>query len=504
MKVSLISGALEKAKGIVVIGLGEDEKKREVLGRLSRDVRKVAESALRDDDFKGKRGETTDVRVSTGSSSSMRLLIVGLGPAATAEVQAMQLGVAVGRRCAKHKLMSLVCDISEERELTALSTGLALGAYTYTEYMTDAPTGAPTISVVLAEKPSAAAKRAFAKGQDIARGVNFARDLINAPPNDLTPRAMAEAATTAASDLPIRCKILDKKGITKQGMNLLLAVNKGSDEEPRLIHLHYRPEKASAQTPLVALVGKGLTFDSGGLCIKPAANMDDMKCDMGGGAVTLATVLTAARLKLPVEIHAVVASTENMSGGSAYRPGDVYRAMNGKTVEIINTDAEGRLALADAFTYTLKLKPHVIVDHATLTGACMVALGTTTAGLYSNRDKLAELYRGAASEVGESVWHMPLLETLRGELKSSIADMKHTGERFGGSITAALFLEKFVDGTPWVHMDIAGPAMMSKPNPIHPKGGTGFGVMTLLRFLENLGADPKSLSNLSKSARAST
>jgi len=278
--------------------------------------------------------------------------------------------------------------------------------------------------------------------------------------------------------------VWNKARIEKEGMNLLLAVNKGSAIEPRVIHVVYKPARPKKK---VVFVGKGLTFDAGGLCIKPAGSMMDMKCDMAGAASTLGIVFAAARLKLPVEVHAVVGSTENMTGAKAYRPGDVYKSLEGKTVEVVNTDAEGRLVLADVLTWAVrKLKPDYMIDHATLTGACMVALGPWRAALYTDDDELASKYLDAAEGEGESFWRMPLDSDLRSTLKSSIADLKHIGGRYGGSITAALFLKEFVDETTWMHLDIAGPAFVERSHDRLPKGGTGFGVATGVRFLEGL------------------
>jgi leucyl aminopeptidase len=246
----------------------------------------------------------------------------------------------------------------------------------------------------------------------------------------------------------------------------------------------YKPARPKKK---VVFVGKGLTFDSGGLCIKPAGSMIDMKCDMAGAATTLGIVFAAARLKLPIEVHAVVGSTENMTGAKAYRPGDVYKSLEGKTVEVINTDAEGRLVLADVLTWSVrKLKPDYMIDHATLTGACMVALGPWRAALYTDDDELASKYLDAAEGEGESFWRMPLDTDLRSTLKSAIADLKHIGGRYGGSITAALFLKEFIAETTWMHLDIAGPSFTERPHGRLPKGGTGFGVATGVRFLEGL------------------
>jgi leucyl aminopeptidase len=262
-------------------------------------------------------------------------------------------------------------------------------------------------------------------------------------------------------------------------------LNRGSAEEPRMVHLSYVPVNV-AKPKKIVFVGKGLTFDSGGLCIKPAGSMIDMKCDMAGAATTIGIVLAAARLGVPVEIHGLFGATENMTGSQAYRPGDVFKSYQGKTVEIINTDAEGRLVLADVLSYASELKPDYLIDHATLTGACMVALGPWTAGLFTKSDELATRYADAAKDEGETFWRRPLDEDLRDGLRSDIADLKHTGEAHGCAISSELFLRAFVGDATWMHLDIAGPAFQGRPHGVPPKGGSGFGVLTAVRFLEAL------------------
>jgi leucyl aminopeptidase len=266
-------------------------------------------------------------------------------------------------------------------------------------------------------------------------------------------------------------------------MGLFLAVAQGSAEEPRFIHLAWKPERAQKR---VVLIGKGVTFDSGGLSLKTNDGMLDMKTDMSGAAAVIAAIEAVARQKLPVEVHALAACTENMPSGTAYKLGDVIRSMAGKTVEITNTDAEGRLTLADALTYGLELKPDFIFDFATLTGACVVALGPHIAGVMGNNDALVASWLAAAKEAGEEMWHLPLPPRLLDQLKSEIADLKNTGERWGGALTAGLFLKEFVDATPWVHVDLAGPASTDKELGHVGKGGTGFGVATILQFLSSL------------------
>jgi leucyl aminopeptidase len=258
-------------------------------------------------------------------------------------------------------------------------------------------------------------------------------------------------------------------------------VGQGSDEEPRFIHLTYKP-KAKAQKR-ICLVGKGVTFDSGGLSLKPSNSMEDMKVDMSGAAAVISAIGALAELQVPFEVHAIAACTENMPSGKAYKLGDVLKSMNGKTVEINNTDAEGRLTLGDAITFALKLEPDELFDFATLTGAIVVALGNHTAGVFTNNQPLADRWLAAAKTAGEDMWQMPMVDRLKDQLKSEIADMRNTGERWGGAITAAIFLREFVGKTPWCHVDIAGPASSDKEHGAVGKGGVGFAVATIVEYL---------------------
>jgi leucyl aminopeptidase len=263
------------------------------------------------------------------------------------------------------------------------------------------------------------------------------------------------------------------------------AVAQGSHNEPRFIHMTYAPKK-KAKKKLV-FVGKGLTFDSGGLCIKPAPGMGEMKSDMGGAAAVLGLMAAVAALKPNVEVHGVIGAAENMPDGAAYRPGDVFGSLDGKTVEVVNTDAEGRLVLADALTYASRLSPDLLVDAATLTGACVVALGKTCSAFYTAEERLVHDLEGAAKEAGEQFWRMPLLEDLREQLKSDVADLKHLGDRWGGSISAALFLREFVGKAKWIHCDVAGPVLADSAKGAYPKGGTGHAVLTFLKMVEHAG-----------------
>jgi leucyl aminopeptidase len=341
------------------------------------------------------------------------------------------------------------------------------------------------VSVLVPGKVSAEQKKQLELGVAIGHAVGIARDAVNEPPNELVPETLAQVAQRIAKEHGFKLKVLDKKGILAAGMHLHYAVGQGSTNEPRFIHLSYVPKKKKQK---VVFVGKGLTFDSGGLCIKPAAGMGEMKSDMAGAAAVLGLMAAIGVTRPEIEVHMLVGAAENMPDGSAYRPADVFSSLDGKTVEIINTDAEGRLVLADALAYAVKLKPDLIVDAATLTGAALVALGKTCSAFYATEDELATLLVASAHEAGESFWRMPLLDELAEQLKSDVADLKHTGDRWGGSITAALFLREFVGKVPWLHCDIAGPVLAERARGIYPKGGTGHAVLTFLSLVERLAA----------------
>src|SRR5262245_45074014 len=301
----------------------------------------------------------------------------------------------------------------------------------------------------------------------------------------MTPTEMAKRASAVARAKGITIKVLEKKDLERLGMGAFLAVNAGSSEPPKLIHLIYRPKGKPRKR--IALVGKGITFDSGGLNLKPTGFMETMKCDMSGAAAVLAAISALAELDAKVEVHGFMAMTENMIGGRAYKPGDVLKTMRGKTVEVTNTDAEGRLVLIDALAYAQTHKPDAIIDLATLTGACVVALGPLAAGVMGNDPKLVETLCETGAEVGEKMWPMPLYDEYLEIMASDVADLRNSGERWGGALTAGLFLQEFVDEkTPWAHMDIAGPAFQEKETPMARKGGTGAGVRTLVRYISSL------------------
>ena len=440
--------------------------------------------------FTGGNGQILDV-ATLGQLPSSRVVLVGLGKARRGlDAAALRSFAATAARQAlsANSLGVFLPDKTAGAEtLRAVGEGIGLGAYRFIKYLTGKRRPETELGVVEVNRPGRATPaeiKALQLGLELAGAVTLARDAVNEPPNELTPEALAEIARGIAKRGKLKLKVLDKKGIEAAGMKLHYAVAQGSAHEPRFIHLTYSPAKPKAK---LVFVGKGLTFDSGGLCIKPAAGMGEMKSDMGGAAAVLALAEAVALLKPAVEVHVIVGAAENMPDAGAYRPGDVLGSLDGKTVEIINTDAEGRLVLADALAYARKLEPDLIVDAATLTGACLVALGKGCSGFYVADAKLARRFEDAANLAGEQFWRLPLIEDLREQLKSDIADLKHTGERYGGSITAALFLQEFVGDTPWLHCDIAGPVLADRPRGIYPKGATGHPVLTFVSFVESFG-----------------
>lgn len=438
--------------------------------------------------FRGEPGEKfTFLREHAGEAQ--QVLLLGTGAAAPAAGAVRTLAFDAVRAGSAAGVAELILDLralkveAEPAQLGALvAQGLELGTYRYDRFLSEAKRKPATVQRVRV-LGDAAAGEGTARGQIVAASVARARDLVNGPANLVTPSYLATVAREIADAHPDRVKltVLEREDCEKLGMGCYLAVARGSAQPPKFIHLQYTPN--STPRGRVCLVGKGVTFDSGGLSLKPNDAMMDMKMDMGGAAAVLGALEGAARLGVPWEVHAIVAATENMIGGDAYRLGDVLTASNGKTIEIDNTDAEGRLTLADALVYAGKLAPTYLLDFATLTGACIVALGPRCAGVMSRDDELVGLWTAAGERVGEDMWRLPLPEPLKDQLKSSIADMRNTGERYAGAITAGLFLSEFTTGQRWVHVDIAGPAMVRKPFGVCDEGGSGFPVATILEFL---------------------
>ena len=438
-------------------------------------------------DFAG----TTDQKFeldTLGCIPARRLFFFGLGNAddlTPARLRGFAAQAARAANVAKARSLAIATPFKVDASgARALAEGIALGSYRFTKYLTGdrKPKNEITTATVLAKGKLDATKKAVDLGLRIGACICHARDIVNEPANELTPAALAADARKMARSHNLTCAVFNRNALEQMGMNLLLAVARGSANEPCLIHLKYTP--ASESEKRLVIVGKGLTFDSGGLCIKQANSMSDMKCDMAGAANVIGFMEAVSVLAPDVEVHGVIGAAENMPDGNAYRPGDIVRSLIGKTVEVVNTDAEGRLVLADALAYARKLEPTLLLCNATLTGACVVALGQRCSAYYSTDEQWATEFAEAAKESGEQFWRLPLLEDMRERLKSNVADLKHTGDRWGGSISAALFLTEFVGDVPFIHCDIAGTAFTEKPYGIYPKGATGHGVLALLQFLE--------------------
>ncbi|ACZ11868.1 leucyl aminopeptidase [Sulfurospirillum deleyianum] len=376
--------------------------------------------------------------------------------------------------------------------LMALIEGFILGSYTFDAYKSKKePSKIEKIIVCLEDYGThtlsmQTAQEALKIATAIAEATNFAKEIVNTIPNDMTPIALAEVAQTLSSLPNVTCKVMDEHFLQEQGMNAFLAVNRASVHPPRLIHLSYTPKEAKKR---LVYVGKGLTYDSGGLSLKPSEHMVTMKADKSGGAAVMAIFKAAATLELPYEIHAIIGATENMIGGNAYKPDDVLVAKNGKTIEVRNTDAEGRLVLADCLCYAQELKPDLLVDMATLTGACVVALGEYTTGIMGHSSELKQTMQKAATKSGELTGTLPFNKYLKKLLKSSVADMSNiSSSRYGGAITAGLFLDNFIEEEnkeKWLHLDIAGPAYIEKSWGYNQAGASGAGVrMNLYWMLE--------------------
>jgi len=363
----------------------------------------------------------------------------------------------------------------------AIAEGAYLGLYSFAKYKKPESEDVNQLILVVKEKDRVQLLEPFVhKGRLLAEATNLARDMVNEPSNYMTPARMAEAAGELASKYGLQVELLEREDMEAMGMGALLGVAKGSTQPPKLIKLAYKGDPDSQKS--IAFLGKGITFDSGGISIKPSDGMEEMKDDMAGAAAVMAAVGAIARLKPKINVTAIIPATENLPSGNALKPGDVLKAMNGKTIEVISTDAEGRLILADALSYAQKLGLSPLIDLATLTGACCVALGTLYSGVFGNDQNLVNSVLKAAKRTGERMWQMPLPDEYKEQNKSEIADIKNAGSRCGGAITAALFLAEFVGNTPWVHIDIAGTAFSTKESGYTVKGATGVGVRTLVEF----------------------
>jgi leucyl aminopeptidase len=452
-------------------------------------------TVIRDQPDCGKYGET-NVLYTWGSIGAKNIILLGLGKKEELTTDKIRALSAIATRIARKLRSKSVASIVFENELTqhepsstaqAIIEGAILGTYKFQYYKTE-KNDLQIIEkfIIIANEPDkiAAMKEGVHNAKIIAESVNLARDLSNHPAQYMTPTKMAWHAAEIAKKTGIELTILTQQDMEEQQMHALLAVAQGSVEPPKMIILKYTGDVQSNQ--ITAFVGKGITFDSGGISLKPSENMGAMKGDMAGGAAVLGAMLAVGQFKPNTNILGIIPCTENMPSGQAFKPGDVISSMSGKTIEIISTDAEGRLILADAITYARKLGANKIVDIATLTGACVVALGNVASGAITNNSDWYKQVLTAANQTGEKLWELPNFDEYKEQFKSDIADLKNTGGRMAGAITAGLFIAEFADNIPWVHIDIAGTADSDKVNGYSVKGATGTGVRTLIQLAQTI------------------
>jgi leucyl aminopeptidase len=488
----------------LVVGVhGEPVRFSRALAQLDDRLDGQLRAVLDAEKFTGKSGQLTHVHTVGASRAGRtngravgiaRVIVVGLGPRDQVTGEIVRRAASSGLRRARDLgARTVAIELIGERlaarqRASSLVEGAILGTYTFERYKREKSEKAVETLIVVATdaRDRRAAIEGAKTGEVFAAATWFARDLVNGPANDVHPTHLAEVARDVAREGKLGLKILERADCEKLGMGAFLGVAMGSQQPPKFIHLTYRPSGRARRR--VAIIGKGITFDAGGLDLKPADGMLRMKDDMSGAAAVLGVMRALPKLKPPVEVHGLIAATENMPSGSALRPGDVLRAMNGTTIEIGNTDAEGRLTIADALGYAAKhVKPDDAIDIATLTGACVVALGPLCSGLLANDQRLADRLLAAANAAGERLWQLPLIDEYKEQLKSEVADLNNVGQRGGGAITAALFLREFAGEMKWAHLDIAGPAFTEKDVPLAPKGGTGVAVRTLLAYLTTMG-----------------
>jgi len=495
------SGVSDCETDLLAVGLFSDAKALDrVNTELNRQLDGAIERMVKLGDFRAKEG-TTAIVYGNDRIGAKRVALVGLGEKKKATLDTLRKAAAnaankaVGMKVEKislalHKAFGGRFNLSQMAR--AMAEGAYFGGYRYDEFVTNDKDGRLASLKVEVVDPDRAKKAKLdigaKSGVIIGRAQSYARTIANRPANVVNPAELAATAKALVRSLKsLSCTVLDEKQLAAKGMGGVLAVGSGSQNKPRLIILKYSPaRKAASRLGTVALVGKAITFDSGGISIKPAADMDQMKLDKTGGIVVLGTMKAVAELGLPLNVLGLIPSAENLPSGSSYRPGDIITTFSGKTVEVLNTDAEGRMILCDALAYAVKQKCDIIIDIATLTGACMVALGTYKAGLFGNDEKLTKQLQRAAEESGEKVWPMPSGDEYAEEMKSKIADLKNIGSKWGGACTAAAFLRQFAGDAKWAHLDIAGMDIFKKSTEFSAEGSSGFGVRLLATFLMNL------------------
>lgn len=497
MKVSVRKGKITDWEDqAICFGIFQDQK--QLKGEL-KELDSLLSGAIADlletKDFTGILNQVALI-YSKGKIKSKRIILVGLGKKEKLDLDRIrQAAGTVCKKAKELKIKSFSCQVygGGQRKLSlqdssqATVEGTLLAAYQLGDYKTvdkEELFEVNEVTLIGGERGNIPRIEKGARlGEVFSWGANLARDLINHPANVMTPTKLAQTALDLSKTHKFKCQVLSLPEIKKLKMGAFSGVAQGSNHPAKFIILEHIPKAKRGGT--VVLVGKGITFDSGGISIKPSEKMEEMKADMSGAAAVLATLSGAARMNLPVHLVGLIPATENLPSGTAQRPGDILTSYSGKTIEVINTDAEGRLVLADALSYAGKFKPKAIVDIATLTGACVVALGHVGAGMMGNDDNLKKRMIRASEKAGEKLWELPLWEEYNEQIKSDLADVKNTGGRPAGSITAALFLQKFVGDYPWVHLDIAGMDLEEKGKPYIPKGAVGFGVRLFLQFLRD-------------------
>ena len=454
---------------------------------------------IKQGEIKGKPNEITMLH-SFGKLPAARVVVVGLGKKSDLSVNKVRGAVAETCRWLRSREISTIATVPQGANINkigpgdaaqAIAEGALLGTYTFRKHMTkkeDKPGEIKRLSIVGASRLKSQLEKGADKGRIISEATNLARDMVNEPANYMTPTDMAETAAKLAREQGLEITILDLEQMKKLGMGGMLGVSRGSRQPPKFMILNYKG--GTAKEPDIALVGKGITFDSGGISIKPSEKLEEMKGDMAGGAAVIAAMVAISQLKPKINVMALIPATENLPDGNALKPGDVLTAMNGKTMEIISTDAEGRLVLADALSYAKKHGAKKMVDAATLTGACRIALGDICTGAFGNNQELIDRVIAAGNEAGELVWQMPMFDEYGEQNKSDVADVKNVGGRLAGAITAAKFLAEFVDDTPWVHLDIAGTSLTDKERGYQIKGATGVPVRTLVNLVVSLAQKP--------------
>ncbi|MFN2220525.1 MAG: leucyl aminopeptidase [Anaerolineae bacterium] len=506
MEIQVMAGAIQSTEDdLIVVNLFEGVEVPEgATGAVDQTMSGAIRELIADGDFQGKRGEIA-VLYPRGALPASRVAIVGLGPQKEFTLESVRHAAAVAAKKARdlgaESFSSIVhgagvggFDVKDAAQ--AVVEGTILGLYRYQELKNKPPDRADPESFTLVqfdESQVTDVEKGAELGEIVAEAACLARDLINRPANYATPSDLAELALEIAAEFDtMRCQVLNEEDAAELGMGSFLGVAQGSEEPATFIIMEHNPGHTDLDT--VVLVGKGITFDSGGISLKPSENMDRMRGDMGGAAAVLGTMLVVGQLELPLHVVGLVPATENLPSGHAYKPGDVITAMNGKTIEVINTDAEGRLILADALAYAARFEPKAVIDLATLTGACVVALGRgMAAGAFCTDEDLLGRLQAASQISGERIWHMPLYDEYMASLESLTADLSNTGGRYGGVGTSAMFLKQFAEGYTWAHLDVAGMTFEERsPSPKLPaylqKGGTGFGVRLLAQVLRDWAA----------------